>query len=352
MPDADSAYRDWRSGPFMQSAQPSNLTAGLLCALGLCEAIKSAGGHPSTDADAYFAAQDGLKNHNSLIRQGLLDHGLIKAETKFADLPFGFKAAGRRANRRRVWAQALVDAMQAAGVLSLKHDALAAAIREHFQRPLADELRAKLNAGPLFAFRPALTLYTNIERILLKAKERNCHDQVAQALVAAKLIERYDLPDDYFGDRFLSAYSADSTRSGSDRRGDLPVGDLTFEVAHSPPDEEHINKAATRWKRGGYTLVVPDDQAKAWRNRLAAAYVDELASREEKLDTYVNVLGIIQFVAQNVYENAGKELKSHRKHFEDFFRRYNSLVQDTTLAVTVSMYDDPAAQQSGGDSQD
>jgi hypothetical protein len=350
--DPQTVYQDWRNGPFLKSAQASNLTAGLLCALGLCEAILAANEPPTTDADSYFGAQDGLKGHDRFVRDALVHHRLIDEKTNFANLPYGFKARGRRANRRRVWAQSLIDVMQACGVLGLEREARIAAVREHFQRPLAEELRALLQAGPLTRFAPELSLYTNVQRLLEMAKKRNRHDQVAQALVAAKLIERYDLTNNHFSSRLLSTDSADSTRAGSDRRGDLPVGDLVFEVAHSAPNDEHINKAAVRWKRGGYTLIVPDDQADAWRRVLARAHVDELASREEKLDAYVIVAGILQFVSQNIFELAGKELQAHRQCFEEFFRRYNSLVQDNTLSMSIANDADSASEPVEGHAED
>ena len=332
--DPKRAYDQWRSGPFMRDAQSGNLTAGILTAIGLCEALRQ-GDEVLMNADEYFASQDGLRNHNSLVLSGLLAHDVIGSVTDRAKLPYGFAALGRRSNRRRLWAQPLVDAVIACGIHKLPQPERSEAIRVHFQVPLADEARAVVEARPIARFCPELTLDENVRQALAEARRRNAIGHVAQVMVAAKLIVRYELPEDHFSERGLSGSSADRQRSGDDRSGDLEVGDLVFEVAHSTPNDDHLDKARARWNSAGFTLIVPDEHLESWRRRLRATHVDALAGVEAKLDARIKLRGIVQFISQNIDECAGLSIADHAEKFRDYFRLYNRLMRNEDLHVEV-----------------
>jgi len=329
-----AAFEKWRHGPFIRDSQPAHLTAALLTALGFCQAIKTAS-KPSSDADDYFTSQDGLRNHNRNVKTALLEYNVIREDANRADLPYGFGAFGRRSNRRRAWAQPLLTVLDENHVLDANRKTRERIIGEFFQEPMAKELRTMVEARPVWKLRPDLTLDVNVERMLAEARNRNAHGHVAQVLVAAKLIIRFELARDFFSTRELSGSSADRQRSGDDRAGDLQVGDFVYEVAISRPNDEHLAKARDRWQSGGFVLVVPDECIKQWKQSLRSTHVDDLVADENKLDTRVRVRGIVQFVSQNIDECAGERVVDHPDRIREFFTLYNELMRNENLRVSL-----------------
>jgi len=177
---------------------------------------------------------------------------------------------------------------------------------------------------------PALGLQALVRHVLEEAEERQktgggaaYAGAVLQHLVGAKL--ECALGEDAVRHNRFSAADASTGRPG-----DFCVQDVVFHVTTSP-GEALIAKCQENIEAGYRPVIVTSGKAAS-----TAAFYAERAGLEARVD----VFGIEQFIALNLYELGlrRREQGGRRAAIEEFVRRYNRIVEevegDRSLQIT------------------
>ena len=255
--------------------------ARLQAAMALLERLRD---FPTLEIAEHLAGKGsaGLKSHEPF---GARVHARLNLE------PIN-KIHGRRSSNLQEWGQPLLDILRAAG-FDRANTAAKGTMLDDAQSALAVPLRAIIHEEPLEVRLRGRTVKSALHDLLLHAEEKGKSGDVAQYLVSAKMMVRFeqDFP-------VHPANKSDrSSRSDPDPRlGDIPFEDAIIEVAVGLPDEKHIEQIAAILENSDMEvwLLTRADRVVTWENELKSA---------EGIDAKrVDVSSVEAFVGQNVTE--------------------------------------------------
>lgn len=263
-------------------------------------------------------------------RAGLVSHETYgkRSHVRFELEPIN-KNHGRRSSNIQDWGQVLLDAFDAEGFADFDDDERASLILRA-QEPVADALRRLLEQEPLVIRTRQKTAEAVIAEILKLADAKGKAGDVAQYLVGAKLMLRFDeaVP-------VLPANKGDR-RSKSDpepRLGDFEIQNAVIEVALGLPDEKHLDQIALALDdpQTEVRLLTRDDRVGTWRREIDSS--DEIESRR------VVVSSVSAFVGQNIGELSGfsseKRSGQLKALFEIYNKRWNAALGNPGMAIVV-----------------
>ena len=279
------------------------VAARLQTALALLEKLRTA---PSLSLADHLASpgSSGLKSHETYGRE---------AHKRLALKPIN-KNHGRRSSSLQDWGQELLEALRRSGFVETNPRARTRLIYTA-QKFLGNELRAILDQDPMRVAVGTRTAEAVIGDLLTQAGVKNKTGDVAQYLVGAKLMLRFDIT--------IPVHAANkpdrTSRSDSTPRlGDFEFNDAVIEVAVGPPDEKHIQQVAE---------ILEDTTAEVWlltRADRAAAWRNELENCNEIEMRRVVVASVEAFVGQNITELGGFSTASKANQLQALFAIYNS----------------------------
>jgi hypothetical protein len=191
-------------------------------------------------------------------------------------------------------------------------------------------LRSIVEQGPLEARIRRRAAESVIADVLKQAEEKNKAGDVAQYLVGAKLMLRFnrDIP-------VLPANKGDrkSRLDPNARLGDFEIENAVIEVALGLPDDKHLAQVAQILDNpeSEVRLLTRDDRVEVWRKAVdASEEIDELR---------VVVSSVAAFIGQNISELA--EFSSDEKSlqlqalFDLYNERWISKVGTPGIAIIV-----------------
>ncbi len=239
------------------------------------------------------------------------------------------KNHGRRSCNLQDWGQDLLDELKRSGFeKAAQADRLA--LITLAQESIGEILRRLVEQGPLEVRIRRRAVETVIADVLKQAEEKNKAGDVAQYLVGAKLMLRFnrEIP--------ILPVNKGDRKSRSDpkpRLGDFQIENTVIEVALGLPDEKHLGQIAQALDNPEleFRLLTRDGRVDVWKNA-----IDDT----EEIDaSRVVVSSVVAFVGQNVWELG--ELSSEGKSFPllALFDLYNkhwiNQVGTTGIAILV-----------------
>jgi len=277
--------------------------ARLQTALALLEKLRD---KPSLKLDEHLASKgsSGLESHETY---GNRAHDRLGLE------PIN-KNHGLRSSSLQDWGQELLDHLKAVGFESVAFD-VQQKLLDTTQGLFAAQLQCILEQEPLEARVRSRSAETVVRELLAQAEEKGRMADVAQYLVGATLILRFDR------DIPTHPVNKGDRKSFSDqeaRKGDFEIGDLVIEVALGLPDEKHIAQveAALEESDTEVWLLTRGDRVATWRNELERC--DGLDMRR------VVVTSVEAFVGQNVAELAAFSASERLSQFAKLIHIYNN----------------------------
>jgi hypothetical protein len=224
------------------------------------------------------------------------------------------KIHGRRSSNLQEWGQPLLEIVRAAG-FERANSPGRDAILSDAQQVLAVVLRGIIEQDPLEAHMRGRTVKSCIHEVLLCAEEKGKAGEVAQYLVAAKLMLR-------FGEEIPVQPANKSDRSSridpNARAGDFTFEDAVIEVAVGLPDDKHIEQIAS---------VLENSDCEIWlltRADRVATWENELESTEGLDEKRVVVSSVEAFVGQNVTELGRFSSRGKATEFKKLIDLYNT----------------------------
>lgn len=239
------------------------------------------------------------------------------------------KNHGRRSCNLQDWGQDLLDDLKRNG-FEKAGQADRLALITLAQEAIGGVLRSIVEQGPLEVHIRRRTVEAVIADVLKQAEEKNKAGDVAQYLVGAKLMLRFNraIP-------ILPANKGDR-KSRSDpkaRLGDFQTDNTVIEVALGLPDDKHLGQIAQALDNPEleFRLLTRDGRVDIWR-----AAIDDT----EEIDaSRVAVSSVVTFVGQNIWEQG--ELSSEGRSFpllalfDLYNKRWNNKVGTPGIAIIV-----------------
>ena len=225
------------------------------------------------------------------------------------------KNHGRRSSSLQDWGQDLLDELRAAGfdrAAPAMRDALIGEAQELF----AAILRGIIQQGPLEVRISGRTAEAVVRDVLKLADEKNKAGDVAQYLVGAKLMLRFNreipvLPVNK-GDR----KSRTDTHA---RSGDFEIENAVIEVAVGLPDEKHLDQIAQ---------ILEDSDSEVWllaRKDRVEAWRTEIDSSGEIDKRRLVIASVEAFIGQNISELGEFSSKGKVAKLRSLFDLYNEV---------------------------
>lgn len=223
------------------------------------------------------------------------------------------KNHGRRSSNLQDWGQALLDILKAASFEGASEAARAEMI-DRAQRSLATILRNILEQEPLQVRLKGRTAESVIHELLVQAEAKGKTGEVAQYLVAAKLMMRLGIEIPVH-----PANKADRRMRGDReaRLGDIEIADAIVEVAVGTPDEFHIEKVVE---------ALEDTDKEVWlltRSHRVRMWLDEMKEIDGLDLRRVVVSSVEGFVGQNMTELGGFSARGRASQLSELFNLYN-----------------------------
>ena len=279
------------------------VAARLQTALALLEKLRD---DPSLNLDKHLASKgsSGLQSHETFGNRAHERLGLDPIN----------KNHGRRSSSLQDWGQELLDILKERGFASAPPDDRSKLIDEA-QRSFATHLRDILEQEPLAVRVRGRSAEAILQDVLNQAEGKGKAGDVAQYLVGAKLMLRFDQEIPIF-----PANKADR-KSRSDRgarRGDFELENSVIEVAVGLPDEKHLAQVAD---------ALEHTDIEVWlltRAKRVALWKDELAESDGVDIRRVVVTSVEAFVGQNITELAGFSAKGKESQLRELFDLYNT----------------------------
>ncbi len=257
-----------------------------------------------------------LSAHQKAGSSGLISHETLgdEALNRF-NLQAINKNHGRRSCNLAAWGQDLLEVVRAAEFEAANKDK-----REGFlsaaQEIIGERLRSITEQEPLTVKVRSRSVEDVIHEVLLQAERKRKTGDVAQYLVGAKLMLRFqrDIPVHAAnkGDR-KSAFDPDA------RLGDYHFGNAVIEVAVGPPDAKHLEQIAD-------ILAQSDSDAEVWlltRSDRVNAWQNELRLTDGVEAKRVIVTSVEAFVGQNITELGEFKAKGKAEQLGRLFDLYN-----------------------------
>ncbi len=257
------------------------IPARLQAALALLEKLRD---DPSLKVGDHLASKGsaGLQSHETYGK---------RAHERFGIEPMN-KNHGRRSSSLQDWGQELLDQIEAQGFETASQGERDV-ILHTAQEALASTLKRISEQEPLEVRVRERTAEAILGDVLKQADEKNKAGDVAQYLVGAKLMLRFDreMP-------ILPANKGDrkSRRDADPRQGDFEVGNAVVEVAVGLPDEKHLDQVAQILDSPGAEvwLLTRADRVETWRKAVDSA--------REVDGARVVVSSVEAFIGQNITE--------------------------------------------------
>lgn len=273
--------------------------ARLQAALALLEKLRT---DPSLNlADHKTPNSSGLTSHE---KWGNLAH------TRFNLTPVN-KNHGRRSNDIGGWGPILLAHLRASGFDDPKNRS---AILDSAQEAIAAAIRQILETSPLEGRVKGRSAEAVIRDVMGQAEERGKSGDVAQYLVAAKLMLRLGRPIPV-----VQSNKGDRKSHGDRdaRTGDFEIENVTIEVAVGIPDDKHLNQVVDALEDTDLEvwLLTRHDRVETWRRELEA-----LGGVDMKR---VIVSSVESFVGQNITEMGGFSTTGKASQLEQLFALYN-----------------------------
>jgi len=267
--------------------------ARLQAALALLEKLRD---NPSLRLEDHVASKgsSGLESHETYGN---------RAHARFEIEPIN-KNHGRRSSNLQDWGQDLLDKLTRGGFEGASPNARLALITLA-QESFAAVLRSIVEQGPLEARIRRRAAEFVIADVLKQAEEKNKAGDVAQYLVGAKLMLRFnrDIP-------VLPANKGDrkSRLDPNARLGDFEIENAVIEVALGLPDDKHLTQIAQILDNpeAEVRLLTREDRVEVWRKEVDTS--DEIDALR------VVVSSVVTFVGQNISELG--EFSSEGKSFQ------------------------------------
>ncbi|MDZ4780476.1 MAG: DUF4928 family protein [Planctomycetia bacterium] len=275
--------------------------ARLQAALALLERVREC---PTLDLDEHMhQGSSGLQSHEKY-GDIALDRLRLRAENS---------THGRRSSNLREWGPDVLALLGDCGFQSataVERNSLIDEAQEMFGRAL----RTILEQDPLEVSIRRRSAEAVIAEILQKAEEKGKTGDVAQYLVAAKLMIRLG--------REVPVHGANRgdrrSRSDPDQRlGDIEVGNSIIEVAVGLPDDKHLEQVerALGEPDAEVWLLTRNDRVQIWKSELEKILGIEMRR--------VVVSSVERFVGQNVTEIGEFTAEGRAAQLRELFNLYN-----------------------------
>jgi hypothetical protein len=292
--------------------------ARLQTALALLEKLRV---KPSLVLEDHLASKgsSGLESHETF---GNLAHKRLNLE------PIN-RNHGRRSSSLQDWGQQLLDMLGVFGFLNASTEGRARQI-DSAQGAIGAILRGILEQEPLEVRVRGRTAEAVIHDVLKQAEEKGKSGDVAQYLVGAKLMLRFnrEIP-------ILPANKADR-KSRSDRQarlGDFEIENGVIEVAVGLPDEKHVSQVEDALQESDREvwLLTREDRVGTWKIELSSLPDTDLRR--------VVVTSVEGFVGQNITELAEFSAKAKTAQLRALFELYNTqwVAQVGTPAIRIEV---------------
>ncbi len=292
----DFAQKHMRKGSHFVAAR-------LQTALALLEKLRE---KSSLNLDDHLASKgsSGLESHEAF---GALAHNRLNLEAIN-------KNHGRRSSSLQDWGQKLLDILKTADFADSPSETQSHLI-DLAQGSIAAHLRNILEQEPLEVRVRGRSAEAIIQDVLKQAEDKGKSGDVAQYLVGAKLVLRFN--------RDIPVYPANKAdrKSRSDRKarlGDFEIENAVIEVAVGLPDEKHVSQVAE---------VLEDGDSEVWlltRADRVPTWKIELSSTDGIDVKRVVVTSVEGFVGQNISELGEFSVKGKIAQLNALFDVYNT----------------------------
>lgn len=296
------AFRQWvRSLPkevSLEGLPPRGLVAAALCVL---ERLRE---KPSVNFRDHLTPKSGQIAGVTRAKQDAI-------LARFGERRLYTKEGGRTNRGNHVHVEQMLKSIGSDGFVELSAEDQWAAI-DDMQGILIEIVRKHFELAKLtFDIPQPLSAHGCVSAILEAASKVAKAGPVAQHLVAAKLRVRFPGTD-------IATFPVFAQDSQAGRKGDVVVNDMVFHVTIAPNDSHYL--ACSRNVAEGMlaTLLVP--------SRLAGSTKQFLENTVESCG--ITVLGIEEFVAQNIGELSAFKSKDLAAKMGQLLREYNRIVDE------------------------
>lgn len=268
-----------------------------------------------------------LKAHLSGSGQSLKSHeGLGNKAHERLDLKAINKNHGRRSSNLGSWGDALLRLIDAAGFQSMDQEGQEKLLDEA-QRGIGSELRAILEEEPLRIRANSKSAEAIVGDLLKQAEKRQKAGDVAQYLVGAKLMLRFNRKVPVHGANKGDRKSHADTAA---RLGDFEIENSILEVAIGLPDEKHLQQIEDVLEHTDREvwLLTRDDRVATWKNETSKRFVPQQMSR-------LVITSVESFVGQNITELGEFSAAGKVEQFKKLIELYNTRWVETIGASGI-----------------